>query len=413
LAFVMGGSKWRGIFLGLAFVLAMVAPACASATTGAIEGATVEPSLAHASIQNLSVGYDGCSAAGNPTCSWNASAWLVAPLATSCPPDGSWSLMYEAHPPGLPIPGAPPSLGARRIWRLESTGDGTVHSGPLQLNLEGVDDQYLCLYATRQPVTSTYTSEPPDPSDLLASQLLHVDQPLKAPSTLPVDVEMGASGGTIPAALPRSKAVPVTLRVGFTSTETSTHTAPELTRIAIDVSRNVSFQTAGLPSCPIAELYSSAASARQACLGSLVGHGSVDSEVTLPGQSSVAIAGKLLAFYAFAEGQPRILAQVTSSGALPLTYVIPFGIEKAHGAFGTSLVVPKMSDSHISKLDLSLRRRFTHAGKSESFVSATCPARGRQSFASLQFGVSLRYDLGSSLGGESATVLRRCKVSAG
>jgi len=46
-----------------------------------------------------------------------------------------------------------------------------------------------------------------------------------------------------------------------------------------------------------------------------------------------------LAFYAFAEGQPHILAQVTSGGPLPLTYVIPFQIEKAHGAFGMSLVV--------------------------------------------------------------------------
>lgn len=173
--------KRRGVFLGVALALAVLAPASASASTGAIEGIAVEPSLAHASVQNLSVAYDGCSVAGNPTCTWNAHAWLVGSPDTSCPPDGSRFLLYLEHPPGLPPPppGVDPGLGAREVWRsADSTGDGTVQSGPLQLNLEGVDDQYLCLYATRQPViTSTYTPELPDPSDLLASQLLHVDLP--------------------------------------------------------------------------------------------------------------------------------------------------------------------------------------------------------------------------------------------
>jgi hypothetical protein len=249
-----------------------------------------------------------------------------------------------------------------------------------------------------------------------------------------VEVEVGVSGETAPAQLPRSRPVPVTFRTGFTSEILSTHTAPELTRIAINISRDVTIRTAGLPSCPIANLYSSAASARHSCAGSLVGHGSVASEVTLPRQPTVAIDGRLLAFYAFAEGRPRILAQVTSGGELPLTYVIPFQIEKAHGAFGTNLVVRKVRQlqgecqrahpncfaepyalkgvyGHISKLELSLHRSFSHAGRRESFVSADCPAQGSQSVADRQFGVSLRYDLGSSLGGESATLLGRCKVA--
>jgi hypothetical protein len=370
--------------LGLALILAlcMLAPAASSASTGSIEGVTVEPSLAHASVQNLAVNYGGC----------------------------------------------------RRIWSLESTGDGGVQSGSFQPDLEADNDEHLCLYASDQPPPPPYAPGPPGSSELLASQLLHVDQPVRAPNTLPLEVEMGASGETVPAALPRSQPVPITLRVGFTSEDPNTHTAPELNRIAIDVSRNVTFQTKGLPSCPIANLYASVASARQSCAGSLVGHGSVTSEVALPGQPPTTIDGHLLAFYGFAEGQPRILAQVTSGGALPLTYVIPFQIEKAHGPFGTSLVVRKMTRlqgvcerappncfaqpytlkgvyGHISNFELSLHRRFTHASALESFVSADCPAKGRQSVASFQLGVSLRYDLGFSLGGESATLLRRCKVA--
>jgi hypothetical protein len=245
---------------------------------------------------------------------------------------------------------------------------------------------------------------------------------------------LSALGRVVPSRLPSSRRVPVTLHLGFRFEGPGHSATPELTSIALDVSRDVALQTTGLPSCPLATLYSSYASPLQTCAGSLVGNGRVISEVTLPGQAPATVDGRLLAFYDFAEGQPHILAQVTSGGELPLTYVIPFQIEKTRGAFGTRLHVRKMSNiqgkcrrghpncfaqpytlkgvyGHISSLELSLHRLFTHKGKRESFVSADCPARGRQSVASSQFGVSLRYDQGSSVGGESATMLRRCKVS--
>lgn len=130
-------------------------------------------------------------------------------------------------------------------------------------------------------------------------------------------------GETVPGKLPRSRMVPATLRLGFTSEAASTPITPELTAIRLEVSRNLTFQTAGLPSCPIAELYSESSDAGQVCAGSLVGYGIVISEVTLPGQAPVTIEGHLSAFYDLGEGQPRILAQVTSTGPLPLTYVIP------------------------------------------------------------------------------------------
>ncbi len=243
---------------------------------------------------------------------------------------------------------------------------------------------------------------------------------------------MGIWGGISPAQLPRSQPVPVTLRLGFTSKAFASPATPELTRISLEISRNVRFQTAGLPSCPLARLYSSTASARQSCARSLVGHGSVISEVTLPGQAPATIDGHLLAFYAFAKGQPRILAQVTSGKPLPLTYVIPFQIENAHGAFGTSLVVSKMRNirgkcarghpncfsnpytlkgiyGQISNFKLSLHRLFAHAGKQESFVSADCPAPGPLRNASLPLvKVDLNYAGGATL---SSQLVWRCRVS--
>jgi hypothetical protein len=246
---------------------------------------------------------------------------------------------------------------------------------------------------------------------------------------------LNVSSRIVPARLPSAHRVPVALRMSF-QFEGPEHTVPELTSLALEISRNVALRTKGLPSCSLAKLLSSYASPLQSCAGSLVGHGRVISEVTLPGpgQRPVTVDGRLLAFYAFAEGRPRILAKVTSSGELPLTYVIPFRIETSHGIFGTRLHVRKMSNilgmcarghpdcfaqpyrlkgiyGHISDFELSLHRIFVAAGKRTSFVSAYCPARGPLQIADLQFGVSVRYKTPSTRGGEGTTQLLRCKVA--
>ena len=193
---------------------------------------------------------------------------------------------------------------------------------------------------------------------------------------------------------------PVALRFGFTSQAPTTSTTPELTSIGIEVSRDLAFQTAGLPSCPISELYY--AGAEKACAGSLVRSGVVVSEVTLPGEAPVTIEGHLLAFYDLGEGEPRILAQVTSEGVLPLTYVIPFTIRPSTGEFGTTLSVEQMRFiagicaagrsncfsqtytykgiyGHISKFELTLHGQFVHRDKKVSLVSAECPVKGGSS----------------------------------
>ncbi|MGA8744330.1 MAG: hypothetical protein WB507_00505 [Solirubrobacterales bacterium] len=247
-----------------------------------------------------------------------------------------------------------------------------------------------------------------------------------------VEVKMSASGEIAPAKLPRTQPAPATLRLGFTSESLGEPTTPELTRIALEISRNVTLQTTGLPSCPLSTLYLPSVGTRALCARSLVGHGSVTSEITLPGQAPVKVAGRLLAFYGIGEGRPRVLAQVTTGSPLPLTYVIPFEIEKAQGVFGTSLIVPKMSGirgkcayghpncfaqpytlkgvySHISKFELSLKRSFTHSGKRKSFVSAECPTRGRMTAASFPLAkVGLNYDGGLHL---SSVVSSRCEAS--
>jgi hypothetical protein len=170
----------------------LVIPGSASASTGLIEGLSIEPSLHNATVQNLGVNFDRCSSPEDAGCAWSATAYLAAPPRISCPPSSS-SLAWSAeNPPGLP---GPPTL--REVWTRSSYGDGTLQSGPLQLTLGGVDDQYLCLYASSsvpiagQPSTAV-GSPPADTTELLASQLLHVDPvpsepapPTEPPTTRP------------------------------------------------------------------------------------------------------------------------------------------------------------------------------------------------------------------------------------
>lgn len=197
----------------------------------------------------------------------------------------------------------------------------------------------------------------------------------------------------VPAKLPRSQPIPITLRIGFTSKAINSSETPELSKISLEISRNVTFQTAGLPSCPISRLFSYG-NARQTCARSLVGHGSVVSEVTLPGKAPATIDGHLMAFYndegLSTRSNPHILAQVTSGGEKPFIYVLPFQIERTARAFGTRLIVRHMRRvlgkpvysgayqfrgvyGHISKFELSLHRLFRRHGKRESIVSTDCP----------------------------------------
>src|SRR5260221_9185181 len=219
----------------------------------------------------------------------------------------------------------------------------------------------------------------------------------------PGELAMSASGEITPIRLARSKAAPATLRLGFTSEALNSPATPELSRIVLDISRNVELHTAGLPSCSFKELYSGRASPGHSCAKSLVGHGIVDSEIMLPGKPPAKVQGHLSAFYVLRKGERRILAPVTTGAPLPFIYVIAFDMTSDRGAFGTRLVVQRMANilgvcihpncfspytlkgvySRISKLEPSLQRRVPHGGERDSFVSARCPAPGKRTETAL------------------------------
>jgi hypothetical protein len=246
--------------------------------------------------------------------------------------------------------------------------------------------------------------------------------------------EVLAMGTVSPAKLPRSGQAPVTLRMGFQSSPIG-GLVPELDKISFEVTRHVELSAEDWPqSCSPAKLYSPQVDARRACAGSLIGHGSVTSEITVPGQAPVNVTGRLLAFYASAGGRPRILAQVTTGEPLPLVYVIPFTIEPAAGSYGTTLAVSQERMraingrcasghpncfgpdpytlegvyGHISRLSMSLHRVVPQRGRGLSFVEGGCPVP--PDFSTGVFDL-LRISLGYADGtGASLVVYAACRA---
>ena len=164
-------------------------------------------------------------------------------------------------------------------------------------------------------------------------------------TALPLEARMRAVAAFFPEALPRLS--PITLGLGFRSKALNRHSVPELDRIDIEVSKSVVLNKNRLPSCAESILFSNPARTKVSCAGSLVGHGKVVSEVTLPGKSPAMLNGHLLAFYNSTGGHRGILAQVSGGNALPLTYVIPFRFASPQNGFGSSLYVNKSRMRHI------------------------------------------------------------------
>lgn len=221
-------------------------------------------------------------------------------------------------------------------------------------------------------------------------------------------------GDISPRRLPRTTTAPVAVQIGGKIKTTNPLEPPVLDRIVIDINRHGRLQSRGLALCPIGKLRSlSSAGAKRTCGDALVGRGNVTSRVSLPGQEAFALNGPLLAFNGRHRGHPAILAQVATGAPLPLTYVIPFEIQaRASGVYGTRLIgtLPPIASSYgyISAFDLSLKRRYEHAGQKLSFASADCPAP--KGFPGASFSLaraSYEFSNGTKV---RSTLVRECRV---
>jgi hypothetical protein len=226
-------------------------------------------------------------------------------------------------------------------------------------------------------------------------------------------LQVSFTGGIAPVRLPRTEPVPVSVQTGGKIKTTDKSAPPKLERILLSINAAGKIQTKGLPTCSLAKLESiSSAGAKRVCGEAQIGHGNVTSRVSLPGQGAFASNGGLLAFNGIVKGKPAILAQVTTTGTLPLTYVIVFEVKKTKGTFGTELVgtLPPIASEYgyISAFDLALGRTYTYKGEKLSYASASCPAPKGFPGATFPFAkASYEFAGGETL---TSTLVRECKV---
>lgn len=180
----------------------------------------------------------------------------------------------------------------------------------------------------------------------------------------------------VPHALPRSEPAPVKVQIeGKIATTDGTH-PPSLRWLEVEIHRNGKLSGAGLPICPAAALQSTDTQAAVArCGPSRVGRGSFRAAVDLG--RGVTASGKILAFRSRRAGKEALLLHLFASVPVRFTLVVPLIVTKQGGQFGTMMRarIPRIGGIvSVTEIDLTIGRRYTHAGERRSYVSAACSA---------------------------------------
>jgi hypothetical protein len=193
-------------------------------------------------------------------------------------------------------------------------------------------------------------------------------------------VRVSVSAKLSPQSLPRKGAAPIAVSVGGHVTTIDRAPAPKLKTLSIELNRHGRIDPAGLPTCSYAAINTASTQrALSTCRPALVGKGSFDAEITLPGQAPYPTHGKLLAFNGKRAGKPVLLGQIYSPHPFPTSFVIVFAItQDGRGTYGTtlkaSLPMSLRSWGTLTGIDLTLTRHYSYRGDPHSYLSAGCPA---------------------------------------
>lgn len=199
-------------------------------------------------------------------------------------------------------------------------------------------------------------------------------------------VRVSVSGRLAPRRLPRHRVVPVAVTIGGRISPVEDGALPQLRRLSIAISGHGRLDRRGLPLCRRRDIQpATTRDARLSCGPALVGTGRFSSKVELPDQSPFPSRGRVLAFNGRYEGNPAILVHIYGTLPTPASYVLPFSIHPAHGAYGLLLTasLPDVTGEwgFVTGLRLTLSRRFRYRGRARSYLSASCPAPAGVSIA--------------------------------
>lgn len=193
-------------------------------------------------------------------------------------------------------------------------------------------------------------------------------------------LRVGFDASIAPRALPRDHPAPITVRLGGSISAVDGSRPPALQELSIAVNRAGRLSTKGLPTCTASALQQTTTEAAlAACPGALVGHGTFGASVDFPDAPQIPAKGKVLVFNARVKGGRGMLLHLYGSSPVRAAFVLPFEVSPVrHGKFGMvfSTRIPTLASGlgYITKLQLTIGRRYGFDGRRRSFLSANCAA---------------------------------------
>jgi len=206
------------------------------------------------------------------------------------------------------------------------------------------------------------------------------------------DLVLRADGGFHPNALPRTAFAPIDFQGHVDIAGRGAAPPPALQEAKIDFDRDGRLSTSGLAVCP-AERVADATpqQARRRCGGAIVGKGSVEALVSLPGQPTVRARSPLTIFNGpRLNGDPTAILHAQMTNPVTQTFAIVVPIERRSGIYGyrATIEVPQIAGGRgaLAHIDARIGRRYTAGGQRRSYVSARCAdgileTHGRFTFA--------------------------------
>jgi hypothetical protein len=203
-----------------------------------------------------------------------------------------------------------------------------------------------------------------------------------------------ANGSITPKALPKRSFAPIKVEGDIKISARNSLPPPALRSVTVEFDRDGHLDTQGLPTCAPSRIRKApVALARRRCKSAIVGTGSVGGVISYPGVPALSGEVPLTVFNGpRIGGKPSmVFHSQTPTFPTPTVYVVTATIERiANGQFGyrLSASIPEIAEGHgvVTKIKVSIRRLFTHHGRTRSYVSARCAdgfleARGSLGFS--------------------------------
>ena len=153
---------------------------------------------------------------------------------------------------------------------------------------------------------------------------------------------------------------------------------PRVKRVEIGLPTQGVISTRGLPICTARRLRNTTSGrALAVCQDALLGRGTVEAAVVIPGQGAFRIHAHLLAFNGPRKQGHRLLLMHAYAKQPPTVVVLPFRFERHHERLGLTIGADLPTAlgpwPHLARFKMRLGRSYRFRGRTHSFLRARCP----------------------------------------